>query len=153
MWVVDSDANVLRCLKVWHPPAMPVDKFVSASYQRTFAPGIGLPGRVWASLKPAWIRDVTRDENCPRAPMAAMDGLHAAFAFPILSGAELLAVVEFSAMRSVNLMTPCWQCSAASQARLASSWNESGLKSRRRIWRASSNPLGTQSSANRWRES
>jgi len=94
-WTVDSDANVLRCLKVWHDAAAKVNKFESVWYNRTFSPDIGLPGRVWTGLKPAWIPDVTKDKNFPRAPVAAAEGLHAAFAFPILFGGRFLAVMEF----------------------------------------------------------
>src|SRR5207249_4037759 len=95
LWTPDVDGNVLRCRDVWHAPAAAIEKFVLVSYERTFAPGIGLPGRVWSSLKPAWIPDVTKDENFPRAPFAAAAGLHAAFAFPILSGERFLGVMEF----------------------------------------------------------
>ena len=61
----------------------------------TFAPGVGLPGRVWASRQPAWIPDVTRDANFPRAPVAERAGLHAAFGLPILQGTNVLGVMEF----------------------------------------------------------
>ena len=46
-------------------------------------------------MKPAWIPDVTKDDNFPRAAQAAAEDLHAAFAFPILSGEKLLGVMEF----------------------------------------------------------
>src|SRR5258708_5383485 len=99
MWTVDVDAGVLRCLTVWpsHGPAdgSAAAKFEALSHEIRFAPGVGLPGRVWRDLKPAWIPDVTKDDNFPRAPAAAAEGLHAAFAFPILSGEKFLGVMEF----------------------------------------------------------
>ena len=57
--------------------------------------GVGLPGRVWTSGQPAWIPDVVRDPNFPRAPIAAREGLHGAFGFPILLRGEVLSVMEF----------------------------------------------------------
>jgi PAS domain S-box-containing protein len=63
--------------------------------QGTFNPGIGLPGRVWQSGKPAWIPDVARDSNFPRAAIAVKEGLHGAFGAPILLGPEVLGVMEF----------------------------------------------------------
>ena len=88
MWI--ADANVLRCLKVWHDPSVNVDHFVSVSYGRTIAPGVGLPGRVWTSSKAAWIPDVNNDNNFPRAAFAGEAGLHTGLAFPILFRDKLL---------------------------------------------------------------
>jgi signal transduction histidine kinase/integral membrane sensor domain MASE1/CheY-like chemotaxis protein len=95
MWTPDSEAKVLRCLNVWHAPFARVEKFEAVSLERTFAPGVGLPGRVWTGLKPLWIPDVTKDENFPRAPYAVSVGLHSAFAFPIMFGDRFLGVMEF----------------------------------------------------------
>jgi len=95
MWVLDTGAGVLQCLKVWPPQGSNGSKFEAITYEHTFSSGIGLPGRVWKTLKPAWIPDVTRDDNFPRAPSAAAAGLHAAFGFPILSGEKFLGVMEF----------------------------------------------------------
>src|SRR5262249_22488875 len=69
--------------------------FQAACERLIFQPGVGLPGRVWASGQPIWIPDVVEDENFPRASIAAQEGLHAAFAFPILAGGRVLGVIEF----------------------------------------------------------
>jgi len=60
-----------------------------------FPPGIGLPGRVLASGHAAWIMDVTRDANFPRAQAAVDIGVKGAFSFPVRVGTTVLAVLEF----------------------------------------------------------
>ena len=95
IWIVDPAAGVLRCLEVGHDPRLAGSAFVAVTRERTFEPGIGLPGRVWQSGQPLWISDVTRDANFPRVPAAAAHGLHAAFGFPIRLGDEVLGVIEF----------------------------------------------------------
>jgi PAS domain S-box-containing protein len=95
LWRVDRTAGVLRCVEVWHKESVETPQFVASSHDRTFMPGIGLPGRVWSSRKPAYIPDVVQDSNFPRAPIAAREGLHAAFAFPILLGSEVFGVMDF----------------------------------------------------------
>ena len=47
------------------------------------------------AVEPAWIPDVVHDTNFPRAHVAAREGLHAAFGFPILLRGEVLSVMEF----------------------------------------------------------
>jgi PAS domain S-box-containing protein len=95
IWRVDDREKLLRCVATWHMSAAQVAEFDRNTHSRTFSPGVGLPGRVWAQAQPAWIEDVTRDANFPRATIAALEGLHAAFGFPILLGAEVLGVLEF----------------------------------------------------------
>jgi signal transduction histidine kinase/DNA-binding response OmpR family regulator len=95
MWRVDPAANVLRCSEVCHAATTPFLEFSQSCRQIAFVPGVGLPGRVWADRAPAWIEDVVRDTNFPRAPAAAREGLHGAFAFPVLVGPDILGVVEF----------------------------------------------------------
>ena len=47
------------------------------------------------AVEPVWIPDVVQDSNFPRAHVAAREGLHAAFGFPILLRGEVLGVMEF----------------------------------------------------------
>lgn len=70
LWRVDDAARVLRCVETWHAPDVSFPEFEAASRSMAFPAGSGLPGRVWASGKPAWIPDVVHDDNFPRAPIA-----------------------------------------------------------------------------------
>jgi signal transduction histidine kinase len=95
LWRVDQEAGVLRCVEVWHKPSKEVPEFESASRERTFLAGVGLPGEVWLSRQPRYISDLVREANFQRTPVAARERLHAAFGFPILLGGEVLGVIEF----------------------------------------------------------
>jgi FOG: GAF domain len=68
--------------------------------------GVGLPGRVLANGKPAWIMDVTEDPNFPRAKLAKDIGVKSGFAFPVLIGTEVAAVLEFFSEEAVEPNEP-----------------------------------------------
>jgi len=98
-WWVDRDKNVLRCADFWRAPESTSGEFEAITRSITFQPGIGLPGRVWMTGSPAWIADVVKDSNFPRAPYAAKAGLHGAFGFPITLSGETIGVLEFFSRR------------------------------------------------------
>jgi PAS domain S-box-containing protein len=100
VWQVDKQANVLRCMTAWHRPEISVPEFEAATCRITFAPGVGLPGRVWSTGKPAYISDVTRDPNFPRAAVASKSGIRSGFAFPIRLGGAVVGVMEFFSRES-----------------------------------------------------
>lgn len=91
----DSNGNLIPTT-IWHlnEPSR-FETFRKVTEVTPFEPGIGLPGRVLASGKPAWIVDVTQDPNFPRARLAQDIGVRGAFAFPVLIGSEVVAVLEF----------------------------------------------------------
>ena len=95
LWEVDRAGRTLRWVGTYHTPSQPFHQFAEVTRSTVFAPGIGLPGRVWASRRPAWIADVVVDGNFPRAVAAGQVGLHGAFALPIVHGADVLGVMEF----------------------------------------------------------
>ena len=72
-------------------------EFHVVSEASTFDPGIGLPGRVLSSGKPSFILDLSADPNFPRAEAARLGGLRAGFAFPVMAGSDVTAVLEFFA--------------------------------------------------------
>ncbi|XXT17154.1 STAS domain-containing protein [Sorangium sp. So ce429] len=69
--------------------------FRAVTESMQFTSGVGLPGRVLASKQPAWVRNVTEDANFPRARLAKNLGVKAGFAFPVVVGADVVAVLEF----------------------------------------------------------
>ena len=95
LWNVDASRNVLRCVDTWHLPNSDATEFEATSRGRTFVRGVGLPGRVWETGEPAWIRDVVADGNFPRAAIAAQEGLHAAIGLPIRIRGRVVGVMEF----------------------------------------------------------
>jgi PAS domain S-box-containing protein len=95
LWNVDVGRGVLHCVESWHLPEIHAPEFDAASRETTFVMGVGLPGRVWESGKPAWIPDVVADVNFPRATIADKEGLHAAIALPILIRDHTAGVMEF----------------------------------------------------------
>ena len=95
MWTPDNDGTRLRCLTFWRKNKSQSSEFEADSCERTFSSGVGLPGRVWQRQEAAWIEDATIDDNFPRAKFASKEGLHAAFAFPVLAGEKFLGVIEF----------------------------------------------------------
>jgi signal transduction histidine kinase/DNA-binding response OmpR family regulator len=93
---IKDAAGVLVSTSLWHlDDPERYETFRKASEATTFAPGAGLPGRVLEERKPAWIVDVTKDSNFPRSKAAQDTGLRAGFAFPVLIGEEVAAVMEF----------------------------------------------------------
>ena len=95
VWQLDRTAGVLRCVDFWCAPEAPARAFEDVTGAITFEPGVGVPGRVWASGRPTWVPDVHRDLNFPRAPAAVEAGLHGGFAFPIVFAGDIVGVVEF----------------------------------------------------------
>ena len=91
-----SDNDRLIPSKIWHikhPERFQV--FREITEQTYFKTGEGLPGRVMVQKQPARIMDVTVDENFPRAQQAQNIGVRGSFAFPVMAGTDVAAVLEF----------------------------------------------------------
>ena len=95
LWNVDVDHQVLHCAEFWHGDTKSFAAFEATCRRFSFAPGVGLPGRIWKSHEPAWIRDVAADTNFPGASIAAEENLHGAFGFPVQMGSRIVGVMGF----------------------------------------------------------
>ena len=98
LWRPFEDEQVMKLVDGWHAPGTSA-RFLNQSRHHELKRGVGIPGRVWASGRPAWIPDVATDTNFSRAMLATEEGLHAALAFPITLGGEVLGVMEFFSHR------------------------------------------------------
>ena len=94
----EIDEAVLVSSGIWHvDDDREFDELRRVSSTARFASGVGLPGRVLASGKPAWVEDVTLDDNFPRRSLSSDLGVRAGLAFPVLVNREVVAVLEFFA--------------------------------------------------------
>lgn len=91
-WLVDEDTGTVVPTGWWSPE--PPDEIRRATAETIFPAGVGLPGRVTEAGKPAWIPDITEDDNFPRAAAATASGLVAAFAFPVVTRDRTVGVIE-----------------------------------------------------------
>ena len=103
----EDGGGLLSCVATWHPASAPreVSALAEVSSATVFAAGQGLPGRVWAFRRPAWLADVGLDGNEPRAALARRAGLMTAVAFPIVLADRCAGVIEFFS-RGINESNP-----------------------------------------------
>ncbi len=101
---VTSATGDLVPTNIWHlnNPEQ-YEAFLKATYTMRFAPGVGLPGQVLATKKPVWSLDMTRNPNVLQTAAAKDLEIQAAFAFPVLVGEEVVAVLEFFALEAREL--------------------------------------------------
>jgi PAS domain S-box-containing protein len=94
-WVPNSEGTILDFVSAWYCGDGELKPFKAISEASHFKPGVGLPGRVWKSKHPAWLENVTNDPNFPRSAAARTAGLKTGVGIPILSGNQVIAVLEF----------------------------------------------------------
>jgi EAL domain-containing protein (putative c-di-GMP-specific phosphodiesterase class I)/GAF domain-containing protein len=95
VWRPSADGVELRCAATWHSASAGAEAaaLAEASRRTVLAAGQGLPGRVWAFRRPAWVADLASNE--PRAATARRAGLMTATAFPIAIADRCAGVIEF----------------------------------------------------------
>lgn len=96
LWKLDRPSASLLRSATWSSPNLMIEDFFRNSKQVVKLPACGgLIGRTLHDAEPVWITDVTQDAAFPRAAAALESGLHAAFAFPIQAGGEVIGIMEF----------------------------------------------------------
>ena len=80
VWEVNRQSGALHCIRTWTITDGAVAReFIALTERLTFAPGVGLPGRVLETGQAAWIFDAPEDGNFPRAEGAPPAGPRPAF--------------------------------------------------------------------------
>ena len=98
LWRPDDAAGVLRAVAFWERTPRECDEFRTLTESAEFTRGAGLPGRVWATGRPAWTNNFGTTKF-RRAAAARDRGLRAACAYPVAVGKRPLGVMEFFADR------------------------------------------------------
>ncbi len=95
LWMVDNAMTALRCVDSWHDGSPAMQAFQAATSNLSFAPGVGLPGRVWLGSDTIWIEDIVKSSDFLRGPLATKAQFHAALGVPIVSRGQVLGVMTF----------------------------------------------------------
>ncbi len=96
-WIPNADCTVLEHSQTWYASDRNLDAFGRESNKFVFAPGVGVPGRIWMTKQMEWREDISNCINPVflRAQIAAKSGLKACFGIPIRAEGEVLAVLVF----------------------------------------------------------
>ena len=94
--VSDTEPEKLESTAIWRltdPESFHV--LTDITGRTEFSAGLGLPGQVLQSREPVWISDLDADPTFIRARASEHLGVRAAFAFPVKSAGQIIAVLEF----------------------------------------------------------
>jgi PAS domain S-box-containing protein len=97
-WIVSGQKDILSP-PIWSQTRESrFEAFRVASDAGGLLTGTDLLAEIVADVHPIWIRDLAHYPNFTRQSAARQAGLKSAFAFPVLSGNEVMAVLEFFAV-------------------------------------------------------
>jgi PAS domain S-box-containing protein len=100
---VSGEDGLLEPTQLWYlDDPVRFRRFRGLTERTPFEPGEGLPGRVAASAQAVWIVDVAEDGDFSRRDAAQVAGIRGAFAFPVIVGREVAAVLEFFSPRRAD---------------------------------------------------
>ena len=99
-WVLDAVEGTLRCQEIWHVPGDPqLQQFAARMSETQIGPQEtqALERKVVSQSAPAWVNDLSLEEDSARAQVWRLAGLRSAFAFPISNDGEVRGVIELLA--------------------------------------------------------
>jgi two-component system, NtrC family, sensor kinase len=96
-WMPNTDETFLICSRNLYTNESNLSDYRHRSLELTFAPNIGLPGRIWSSKQSEWLEDISleSDRVFLRNQIAAEAGLKAGFGVPILVDEQVIAILIF----------------------------------------------------------
>lgn len=94
VWIPTADQR-LELSPVWSGSRPALARLHAASRELSLAPGQGVPGRVWKSARPTWVKRLERSRSFARAALARELGLHSGLGVPVMAGREVVGVLMF----------------------------------------------------------
>jgi two-component system NtrC family sensor kinase len=95
LWIANDADDELECIEVWSRPGLELQEFMLLTRKAQLRLGMGLPGQVWLSARPAWEALDVANWAFDRVGLAVRAGLHGACAFPVRQGPAAVGVLEF----------------------------------------------------------
>ncbi|MGH9759623.1 MAG: PAS domain S-box protein, partial [Blastocatellia bacterium] len=95
IWAVDRNGSAIYCSGAWSPIQDRLCDFETATRFAELPPGLGLPGRVWATRTAYWVTDLSDDAEFPLGWAARSGGLQTGVGIPISLAGRVHGVIEF----------------------------------------------------------
>ncbi len=102
LWRVTQRSDALRRAAVW-PEGLGGKALEAKEFELIAAGSEGIPGRVWASVEPTWVPDLSAAGEAKDLVAAHQAGYNAAFAFPILIESRVAGVVALYGRKAREL--------------------------------------------------
>lgn len=96
-YIFDEESQSMVSSKSWYDNGYPgqFDVFRAASESMTMAPGVGLPGRVYANREAVLVTDLPNDQNFPRNKFLNNLPIETALGIPVIADGKVIAALEF----------------------------------------------------------
>ncbi|MSZ77234.1 MAG: GAF domain-containing protein [Actinobacteria bacterium] len=98
-WRIDPDDDTLK-FAIESGDAGP--EFRKVTLEASFAKGVGLSGRAWATQDLFFTRDIGEMTDCVRAPVAQKVGVKSGVCFPIMHEGRVAATMDFFATETLD---------------------------------------------------
>ncbi|HSU78759.1 MAG TPA: EAL domain-containing protein, partial [Burkholderiales bacterium] len=92
----EAKSGELRMHVAWGVQDEQVQRYIAGSRDLTYAPGVGIAGRVWQSGEPLWVADLHLDPRVAQKGLAQASGMHGAFVFPVIADGRTIGVLAFN---------------------------------------------------------
>ncbi|MBO3143460.1 GAF domain-containing protein [Dermatophilus congolensis] len=99
-WGLDEKENVLRFVIESGDAG---EEFRQVTHNSTFAKGVGVAGRTWASNNLVYEPDLGQVTDCVRAPAAQRAGVRSGVCLPIVVDNKVVGTMDFFATRTIDL--------------------------------------------------
>jgi GAF domain-containing protein len=99
-WAVDPSGDVLRFSQ---ESGSAGDEFREVTLAASFARGVGLSGRAWATGDLVFVEDLGEVSDCVRAPVAQRAGVRSGVCLPIVVSGEIVGTMDFFATTTLTL--------------------------------------------------
>ena len=79
------------------------EEFARVTATATFARGVGLSGRAWATGELVFVPDLGQVRDCVRAPVAQRVGVRSGVCFPIVAAGAVVGTMDFFTTETLEL--------------------------------------------------
>jgi len=104
-WALDAAASPAPVLRFDSEVGSVNDEFRRVTASASFARGVGVAGRAWASRDVVFVEDLAQVTDCVRAPAAQRAGVRSGVCLPVVVGEEVVGTMDFFATRTLSLST------------------------------------------------